>query len=332
MLGTDCYDSFELALLDSTRQDIPPPHALRRTAAALGVALPAAGLQLLGGASASSGVAATAGQATGASSTIGAAVTLAQPVASKVTLAMVIKHVGVGLVAGTVTVGGAQGAYHVMSSPQSRPVADIELMAPLPGSEHVSASAPKRVAHPLESTSEPVRADEPQTPRSDRSRADAARKAYAEDVGPSDAEIEHSSTEGDEPGDDGAGALAAEVDPDSVAAFALPSAEKPADPPAAERVREEPQGPVLERSFLARARAAIGRRDPAAALRQLDAHAARFPRGKLKGQANLLRVEALLLAERREEALSVGRREILRAPSRQKVKRIRELFDRKPEP
>jgi hypothetical protein len=151
-------------------------------------------------------------------------------------------------------------------------------------------------------------------------------------VGPSDAEIEHSSTEGDEPGDDGAGALAAEVDPDSVAAFALPSAEKPADPPAAERVREEPQGPVLERSFLARARAAIGRRDPAAALRQLDAHAARFPRGKLKGQANLLRVEALLLAERREEALSVGRREILRAPSRQKVKRIRELFDRKPEP
>ena len=53
MLGTECYDPFELALLGSTRQDVPPPDALRRAAAALGVALPATGLTLLGSSSAS---------------------------------------------------------------------------------------------------------------------------------------------------------------------------------------------------------------------------------------------------------------------------------------
>jgi hypothetical protein len=97
-------------------------------------------------------------------------------------------------------------------------------------------------------------------------------------------------------------------------------------------VREQTPGLELERRFLAHARAAIRRHDPAEALRQLDAYAVRFPRGRLKGRANVLRVEALLEAERREEALVVGRREILRAPSRKKVKRIRELFGRKPEP
>ncbi len=332
MLSPECYDPFELALLGSTRQDVPPPHALHRAAAALGVGLPATGLQLLGGAGASTGAANAAGQATGASSTIGGAVALAQPVASKVTLAVVAKHIGVGMLAGTITVGGAQGAYHVMSSPQSHPATTIELADPVPDREHSSSAAPRRGARPLDAASGAARADDAPGPHAGHPRTVADRNEDATREAPTETDIEQSSFDVSEPGGDGAGPLPEHVDPNSVAAFALPSAETPADPPTVRRVREQPQGLELERQFLALARAAIGRHDPAEALRRLDAHAARFPRGRLKGQANLLRVEALLQAERREEALAVGRREILRAPSHQKVKRVRELFERKSEP
>jgi hypothetical protein len=256
---------------------------------------------------------------------------MSQPVIAKVTLAMVAKHVAVGMVAGTVAVGGAQGAYHVMSSPQSRPAASVELIAPVLGHEHGSPTAPRRAAGRLAPALEATAVDETPTSQVDHPRVPATRNENTGRVASAETELEHFSDDANQPGEDDATPAPNAVDPDSVAAFALPSAERPAAPPAAQRVREEPKGLSAERRFLLRARAAIGRHDPAGALRELDAHAARFPRGRLKGQANVLRVEALLQAERREEALTVGRGEILRAPSRQKVKRIRELFDRKPE-
>jgi hypothetical protein len=329
MLSAECYDPFELALLGSTRQDVPPPQALRRVATALGVALPAAGLPLLGSAGASGGAISTAAPATGASTTIGAAVTAAQPVASKITLAVVAKHIGVGMLAGTVTVGGAQGAYHVMSSPESRPTATVEVAAPVAAREHGSPATPRRTTHPLDTTSGVMGADDPPIPLADLPHEASVRNELAQRLAPTGTEPGHSSVDVDEPLQGGANPVPAEVDPKSVAAFALPSAESPVAPPAAQPAHRHPARLTSERRCLARARSALGRRDPAEALRLLDAHAIRFPRGKLKGHANVLRVEALLQAERREEALSVGRREILRAPSRQKVKRIRALFDRK---
>jgi len=93
----------------------------------------------------------------------------------------------------------------------------------------------------------------------------------------------------------------------------------------------EPVGDGIksERRLLAHARARLQQGEPVAALKVLRQYASRFPQGKLHGEAGLLRVEALLRAGQREGALGLARDEIDRAPTRERLGRIRTLFNAK---
>jgi hypothetical protein len=88
----------------------------------------------------------------------------------------------------------------------------------------------------------------------------------------------------------------------------------------------EPKGLELERLLLGRARRALDRGQPRTALRELGSYAARCRDGLLRGEANLLRVEALIHTGEREPALWLAREEIARTSSRRTVQRVREMF------
>src|SRR6185503_1285082 len=69
----------------------------------------------------------------------------------------------------------------------------------------------------------------------------------------------------------------------------------------------EPEDPLLAESRLLDQAVGELRRqhDPRASLRTLDEHAVRFPSGSLVSEARLLRIEALLAAGDRQEALTL---------------------------
>lgn len=81
-----------------------------------------------------------------------------------------------------------------------------------------------------------------------------------------------------------------------------------------------------EVSFLDHARRALAGGDPAGALRQLDAFDARFPRGSLVEEAEVVRVEALLAEDDRASAAKVAARFLAAHPTSPHAARIRALL------
>src|SRR5262249_53828967 len=61
-----------------------------------------------------------------------------------------------------------------------------------------------------------------------------------------------------------------------------------------------------ERMMIEAARSALARRDPSAALMQIEEHAQRFPKGQFAESRDALRIQALVLAGRMDEARARG--------------------------
>lgn len=81
-------------------------------------------------------------------------------------------------------------------------------------------------------------------------------------------------------------------------------------------VEQEPADTLAaERRLLDAARDRLGARDAGAALSLLSTHAQRYARGTLSMEREALRVRALLLEDRRDEARSVAQRFVARWPS-----------------
>jgi hypothetical protein len=85
-------------------------------------------------------------------------------------------------------------------------------------------------------------------------------------------------------------------------------------------------------SALDRARRALSDGDPAAALRELDEDEARFPRGALAEEAEVLRVESLLAAGDRAAAARAGARFLAAHPASPHSARVHALLGQAPGP
>jgi hypothetical protein len=79
-----------------------------------------------------------------------------------------------------------------------------------------------------------------------------------------------------------------------------------------------------EIALLDRARAAINGSRPNEALLRLDEHASRFSKGGLALEAQVLRVQALAAAGRREEASRRAKRILSRSPNSVVAQRLRQ--------
>ena len=78
--------------------------------------------------------------------------------------------------------------------------------------------------------------------------------------------------------------------------------------------------------MLERAREKLGS-DPAAALAELDAHAAKFPSGQLGSERELLAIDAQKRLGRNAEAKKRGEAFIARNPKSLYAERVRKLID-----
>lgn len=103
---------------------------------------------------------------------------------------------------------------------------------------------------------------------------------------------------------------------------AAPAAPASAPPPAAADAL------AAEIALLDRARARLRASDAPGALAELDRHAAEHPRGALASEATLLRIEALVLAGRREEARKIAAPLLERPPGDLRGDRARALLER----
>lgn len=74
------------------------------------------------------------------------------------------------------------------------------------------------------------------------------------------------------------------------------------------------------------ARRAVARRDGVGALRQLDTYSRRYPRGTLRTEASVLRIEALIAKGDRAGAKRLGNAFLLRSPNGPYARRIRSLL------
>jgi hypothetical protein len=86
---------------------------------------------------------------------------------------------------------------------------------------------------------------------------------------------------------------------------------------------------ALEVRALDRARATLAR-DPAAALRELDQHAARFPDAALAAERELIAVDALQRLGRHDHARARADALLLHHPSSLYRSRLRSLLERTP--
>ena len=116
--------------------------------------------------------------------------------------------------------------------------------------------------------------------------------------------------------------LSAPVVPRPAITVASPASVASAAPP-----EEPPVDPLAEEvALLDRARAALGSR-PAAALAITDEHAARFPRGKLAMERELVAIDALRRLGRRGDARARGEAILERARGSLYEQRIRALIE-----
>jgi TolA-binding protein len=80
---------------------------------------------------------------------------------------------------------------------------------------------------------------------------------------------------------------------------------------------------TLEVARLDRAKSAVAAGQGAVALQELDAYAREFPTGSLRGEATLLRVDALLLAGDRAGAAALAKALVVAAPQSPLAPRLR---------
>lgn len=84
-----------------------------------------------------------------------------------------------------------------------------------------------------------------------------------------------------------------------------------------------------ELALLDEAKRAVSAKDPAAALQAVAKYDARFARGSLKTDAQLIKLEALLLAGKRSEAEALGKKLSASTSSELVRERVRRLLDAK---
>jgi hypothetical protein len=126
-----------------------------------------------------------------------------------------------------------------------------------------------------------------------------------------------------------------------------PPEDPPEPPPAAPVARSRPStaealpvAPPPERESALReeialvdaARAAIADGDPAFALRRIEDHAARFPAGSFAVERDVLRIDALVLAGRSDEARERARAFVARHPKAAQARRIEKIAGADPNP
>jgi hypothetical protein len=340
---------FERALLQAARTEVAPRDALRKSASALGVSLPAIGLAAFemtfvgsaaqatgapaalattGAASAGLATATPAGTAALATGSAGAAGTgvASQPIATA-TLVLLAKHVGAGVLAGALLAGGAHEASKAFDAPTRHRVP-----TPVLAQSQGAKSAPTRRALAV--------GDAPSSETELRSSAEVASSSEPAALGPA---VRPPLVPAGGPGLASRGAKAAGTDdavaeqmdtdaPDGNVAAFPPQPSAQADPETKLEAMPEPVGLELERLLLGRAERALARGRPLVALRHLGLYSAKCAGGQLDAEANMLRVEALLRAGQRDKALSVARREIERNSTRATVERVREMFQAQGEP
>lgn len=104
-----------------------------------------------------------------------------------------------------------------------------------------------------------------------------------------------------------------------------PAAIKPVKKPEV----EQPDDLMAELAFVDGARKALAGKDAAAALSALAAYDSKFPRGTMRTDAQLLKLEALLLAGRRSDAEALGKKVSATTDSELVRERVKRLLDAK---
>ncbi|MER2561610.1 MAG: hypothetical protein ABTQ32_12865 [Myxococcaceae bacterium] len=92
---------------------------------------------------------------------------------------------------------------------------------------------------------------------------------------------------------------------------------------------EQPDDLMAELAFVDGARKALAGKDAAAALSSLAAYDSKFPRGTMRTDAQLLKLEALLLAGRRSDAEALGKKVSATTDSELVRERVKRLLDAK---
>ncbi|MBM4783839.1 MAG: hypothetical protein GQE15_39725 [Archangiaceae bacterium] len=92
---------------------------------------------------------------------------------------------------------------------------------------------------------------------------------------------------------------------------------------------DQPDDLMAELAFVDGARKALAAKDATAALASLSAYDAKFPRGTMRTDAQLLKLEALLLAGRRGDAEALGKKVTSTTDSELVRERVKRLLDAK---
>jgi hypothetical protein len=300
----DNSDELALALLGSARDDSPSDDSLKATAVALGISTSLGGAALL-----ASGLRAAAGPGVGAGGAAAAQAALgAAPAATlgALTLGVVAKQIGIGLVAGVLAMGGLELAVERPFSAPA-PVAQKASISPARTTRqqgvHARSGAGSR---------EPMAALVAAEPESDKPSAPAS-------------------------ANDGASAHAAHrrVAPPSAAAVAEPQAAQ-AETSAAEPVVEpKPEAAkpevalnkslAAEVALLDRARSALLAQDPSGGQRALDQYRKERQTGILDPEATVLQIQVLEKLGKRGAAARLARQFIASHPESRHVDSLRVL-------
>lgn len=281
----------------------------------------------------------------------------AHPAASGVSLAFVAKYVGGGLLAGTLTAGGMhqvsalRAALHTPGSPAAQvAVAPRQAGHPLPrharfGTHPASTSEMEEPEPPEPMPTEPLPTEPFVLPAVDREGSVPTGSETRDEMGlrtpsssavvvpsPSRARflglpgatlgVQGGSVSSLAPGETGASIAAFPPLPNGLAAAQGNSAK----PQTSEQDALLECHGMDESRFIARARAALAQGKARMALAQLGAYSQRCAAGVLRGEAEAIRVEALLQEGRREAALQLAREHIDENPTRDSVERMRHLF------
>lgn len=90
---------------------------------------------------------------------------------------------------------------------------------------------------------------------------------------------------------------------------------------------DKSDGLAAELAIIDGARSALTRRDASGSLRQLDDYARQYPKGRLRSEATLLRIQALSASGNRAAAERLGKAELARSPNGPYARKIRSLIE-----